>query len=60
MKLGGSRSNTTLWLIGGAIALLVLVGVYYIFFSGKVIERSAGDGTVADTAAGSPTATPST
>jgi len=53
VKLGSS--NSTMWLIGGAVALLIIVAVYYIFFSGSVIQQSAGDGTVADTATGSPT-----
>lgn len=53
VKLGSS--NTTMWLIGGAVGLLIIAIVYYVFFSGSVVEQSAGDGTVADTAAGSPT-----
>jgi cytoskeletal protein RodZ len=52
IKLSGS--NTSRWLIGGAIVLLLLVGVYYAFFHNS--GPSEAGGTVsADSTSGSPT-----
>jgi hypothetical protein len=52
VKLGGT--NTQTWLIGGAVFLLLLLGIYYVFFSGNVEHPDDVETAVTDTT-GSPT-----